>query len=282
MYGYIYKTTNLISNKIYIGQKKSKYFLGNKYLGSGKKLHEAIKHYGKEAFNVTLLEQVDSMEELDKREIYWINYYKATDNSIGYNISEGGISNRTMRGVNHPMYGRKRIGSDNPAYGRHWWTNGVEQVYQKECPNIPGWHHGVADYVKENHSKASKGKRTWNKGLTKQMDSRLNGNHYPRTESFKQYLSQINKGDKNHMYGKYGNLQYKYIYDGKEFIGNTAMVNYLNSVGFINFTRNNLRDLMLGKKAKKFPMLDGKIKRVLLNEDELKREKHCGTISKDL
>ena len=38
MYGYIYKTTNLVNGKIYIGQKKSDVFLGDKYLGSGKKL----------------------------------------------------------------------------------------------------------------------------------------------------------------------------------------------------------------------------------------------------
>lgn len=38
MYGYIYKTTNLINGKIYIGQKKSEKFLGINYLGSGKRL----------------------------------------------------------------------------------------------------------------------------------------------------------------------------------------------------------------------------------------------------
>ena len=35
MYGYIYKTTDKINNRIYIGQKHSAIFLGYKYLGSG-------------------------------------------------------------------------------------------------------------------------------------------------------------------------------------------------------------------------------------------------------
>lgn len=42
-YGYIYKTTNLVNNKIYIGQKTSKKFLGESYLGSGKLLSKAVK-----------------------------------------------------------------------------------------------------------------------------------------------------------------------------------------------------------------------------------------------
>lgn len=31
-----------------------------------------------------------------------------------------------------------RKGENNPAYGRHWWNNGIEQKYQKECPG-EGW-----------------------------------------------------------------------------------------------------------------------------------------------
>ena len=44
MYGYIYKTTNTVNNKIYIGQKKSEIFLKESYLGSGKYLKNAIKN----------------------------------------------------------------------------------------------------------------------------------------------------------------------------------------------------------------------------------------------
>ena len=55
-YGYIYKTTNLVNNKIYIGQKTSKKFLGESYLGSGKLLSKAVKKYGHNNFTVELLE----------------------------------------------------------------------------------------------------------------------------------------------------------------------------------------------------------------------------------
>lgn len=39
MYGYIYLTTDLQTGKIYVGQKKSAKFLGDKYLGSGNQIN---------------------------------------------------------------------------------------------------------------------------------------------------------------------------------------------------------------------------------------------------
>lgn len=90
MYGYIYETTNLINGKKYIGQKKSDVFLDTKYLGSGKFIQLAINKYGKENFKIRLIEECDSRELLDSREIYWINYYNAVKDKNYYNISKGG------------------------------------------------------------------------------------------------------------------------------------------------------------------------------------------------
>ena len=70
MYGYIYKTTNLLNNLIYIGQKHSVKFLGNNYLGSGKLLRRAVAKYGAEHFITELLEEVATAKEMDSREIY--------------------------------------------------------------------------------------------------------------------------------------------------------------------------------------------------------------------
>lgn len=106
MYGYIYKTTNLIDNKIYIGQRKSSKFQGQSYLGSGKHLKRAVGKYGKDNFKVELLEEIDCVEKMDEREIYWISFYNSTNLDIGYNISNGGLVNRTLSGKHNGMYGK--------------------------------------------------------------------------------------------------------------------------------------------------------------------------------
>lgn len=49
MYGYVYKTTNLINGRIYIGQHKSN-GLDEQYIGSGKILGIALKKYGRRNF----------------------------------------------------------------------------------------------------------------------------------------------------------------------------------------------------------------------------------------
>ena len=90
MYGYIYKTTNLLNNKIYVGKHKCEIFIGNKYLGSGKHIRAAIIKYGKENFIVELLEECYSKEDLNKKEQYWIKSLDARNINIGYNISIGG------------------------------------------------------------------------------------------------------------------------------------------------------------------------------------------------
>ena len=90
MFGYVYKTTCLINNKQYIGRKVSDVFLGNKYLGSGLHLKNAIKSYGKDNFVVELLQEYDSFDELVEGEIYWIAFYDAVNSDCFYNHSPGG------------------------------------------------------------------------------------------------------------------------------------------------------------------------------------------------
>jgi group I intron endonuclease len=83
----IYKTTNLINGKIYIGQDSNN---DPDYLGSGIALKRAIRKYGKINFNKETLDFCNNKDELNEREIYWINEFKSTDKKIGYNISKGG------------------------------------------------------------------------------------------------------------------------------------------------------------------------------------------------
>ena len=86
----IYKTTNLVNGKIYVGKDEAN---NPNYLGSGKIIKQAIEKYGKENFKKETLETCLNREELNKREQYWINELDVVN--IGYNITNGGAGGRT-------------------------------------------------------------------------------------------------------------------------------------------------------------------------------------------
>jgi len=88
MYGFIYMTTNNINGMKYIGMCKNTH--SKKYLGSGKKLREAILEYGKENFTREILEECDSYESMIKAEKNYISLYNAADSDSFYNMISGG------------------------------------------------------------------------------------------------------------------------------------------------------------------------------------------------
>ena len=99
MYGFIYITTNHVNGKRYIGQKKyDKNGKWKKYLGSGIALKNAISKYGENNFSKEIIEECETKEKLDEREIFWINCYDATNNKDFYNIASGGDGGNTIQG----------------------------------------------------------------------------------------------------------------------------------------------------------------------------------------
>lgn len=93
--GYIYKITNTLNNKVYIGQTIKtieKRFQqhknnSNKSYFSQIVLYKAFNKYGIENFVCEEIEQVEN-NLLDEREKYWIEYYNSFFN--GYNSTLGG------------------------------------------------------------------------------------------------------------------------------------------------------------------------------------------------
>lgn len=83
---FIYKTTNLINGKIYIGKTTR---LDDGYYGSGTLVAAAIAKYGKESFTREILEEV-SDSEVDEKERFYIELLDSKNKNIGYNISNGG------------------------------------------------------------------------------------------------------------------------------------------------------------------------------------------------
>lgn len=85
-YKFIYKTTNLINGKIYIGQHVTDK-LRDSYKGSGVVLKNAFKKYKRCNFKLEILEfyNGESKEEFNELEQKYITLYNAIDKSIGYN-----------------------------------------------------------------------------------------------------------------------------------------------------------------------------------------------------
>lgn len=112
MFGYIYKTTNLINDKIYVGQHKKKFFDKN-YYGSGSILNKSIKTYGIENFKCEIVDSAETKEELNKKEIYWIDKLNSRNRKIGYNIRKGGELGSTF---NHTKEAKEKISLHNAKY----------------------------------------------------------------------------------------------------------------------------------------------------------------------
>jgi hypothetical protein len=109
IYYIIYKTTNIVDGFEYIGQH-STVNLDDGYLGSGKRLKNAIKRYGRESFKKEILYIFDTFDKMNQKEIELVNesYIKRPD---AYNIVTGGNSG---------------IGKGNK--GRPAWNKGITGV----------------------------------------------------------------------------------------------------------------------------------------------------------
>lgn len=186
---YIYKTTNLINKKYYIGKdsrdKNSK--KAQEYLGSGIILQRAINKYGKQYFKKEIIDECDTTYELNYLEQFWINYYHSTNKRIGYNIHTGGQGGDTL--TNNPNIAK--IGKKISIKAKEMWatrnrnvsqeTKNKMSVTRKEKKYKPNKGRVFTEEWKKNIGKASEGRISW-----------LKGNH--QSEETKQKISKSLKG----------------------------------------------------------------------------------------
>lgn len=111
IYGYIYKITNLINNKIYIGQTTES--INKRWIRHCQRnsnctyLGRAIQKYGKENFSIEEIDNAIDFQELNSKEEQWIKYFKTLDINYGYNIRSGGANPK------HSEETKKKIGDSN-------------------------------------------------------------------------------------------------------------------------------------------------------------------------
>jgi group I intron endonuclease len=88
----IYKITNVINAKVYIGQSKDivrrfREHFNEKSKVSNTYLHYAMMHYGIQNFVFEVLKETYDLDYWERFFIYW---YRSTDNEYGYNLTDGG------------------------------------------------------------------------------------------------------------------------------------------------------------------------------------------------
>lgn len=164
---FIYRTTNKINGKTYIGQRSiTKGW--KRYLGSGKALKRAFRKYGKNNFEREIICYACSQKLTNFLERYYIK--KEWEKGKGeYNISDGGTGNNGIKHfttehrkkISEALKGKKKskewldkIASSkigihfkrgpfseehkkklsDARKGRHWFNNGITNIFDYVCP----------------------------------------------------------------------------------------------------------------------------------------------------
>lgn len=166
---YIYRITNKVNNKTYIGQHKYKK-LNDNYMGSGKLIRRAQKKYGIENFEKEILySRIQYKETADDMERFVI----AKERALGkaeYNIADGGQGNL---GLHHSEETKRKLSKANK--GKH-----------------------LSVEIRKKISKALKGKKPHERTeeTRRKMSEALKGKHHPISEETKRKISEALKGRK--------------------------------------------------------------------------------------
>lgn len=108
-YGYIYKATNIKNGKMYIGQttkelkERVKRHFRDAIMTPSSIFHYALRKYGSKGFEWEIIDFDDSQDELNKKEIEWINKFDSTNINIGYNSTFGGEGGKPTQELKQKM-----------------------------------------------------------------------------------------------------------------------------------------------------------------------------------
>ena len=167
-YHLIYMIVNKINNKIYIGKHTTKNPYDD-YMGSGKAINAAIKKYGSENFEKTILYCFDSEEAAYQKEAEIV-----TENFLNqentYNLITGGMgwSSNDVKGAKNPMYNVHRYGKDNPFFNKK---------HSEETRLRMSLNH--ADFSGEKHPQYGKNRSNKTKQLISKNHADVSGKNNP-------------------------------------------------------------------------------------------------------
>jgi group I intron endonuclease len=178
MHYYIYKITNTINGKIYIGVHKTKN-INDGYMGSGKILKRAIEKYGIDNFTKEILEYFENSQEMHDREKELVNdeFLLREDT---YNVRRGGNGGFDYINSNYDVEVRRNNGKkaasifwNTPEYVEDHKKRGSIRFSQMHKDGLmkydtfKGKHHTPEskEKIKNSHKERfEQGEIPWNKG----------------------------------------------------------------------------------------------------------------------
>lgn len=144
----IYKITNNINGKVYIGQSKNieRRFSEHKNRCVKKScktiLYLAYDKYGFDNFSFEIIEEC-TIENLDTFEKYYIAKYKSNIKKYGYNLTSGGLGYNGKFTVEHKLnMSQAKLGKNNPLYGKSPTKETLEKRSEslKKVKHTKEWH----------------------------------------------------------------------------------------------------------------------------------------------
>ena len=190
--GYVYKITNTINNKAYIGisiHEPEKRRIREHLSGHGNRIiANAIKKYGPDAFTYEILEANVFDEFLPELEVAYISNYN-TVAPHGYNLNSGGShaipSEETCRKMS-----KNNSGEKNPNFGKsHSAETRRKMSKAQKGENNPQFGKTPSAETRHKLSESMKGEKNHFFGKTHSAETRRK-------------LSERQKGKKNHNFGK--------------------------------------------------------------------------------
>lgn len=119
----VYKATNKLNNKIYIGKTVKSLKERNRLRKYDNNSFDLLyQELGEEGFNWEIIDTATNEKCLNKKESYWIKYYNSTDPEIGYNMM-GGNSNAWKTNIVKEHIREALSGDKNHMYNKKYEDN---------------------------------------------------------------------------------------------------------------------------------------------------------------
>ena len=185
----IYKITNTINKKVYVGQSENLNTRYSKHLYRIKRnehhnehLQRSFDKYGEDKFIYEILEETEDLSLMDLRERFWIDYYGGINSDDTYNLKDPLLNE-------HNDYVKSKLskintGENNPNYGNKW--SDKQRKKMSESRKGKNWEEL---YGKKKSDEMKKEAAERKKGST-------------QSDETKEKIRKSNIGDKNPAYGK--------------------------------------------------------------------------------